>query len=77
MVCQLCQDNRKKFDYKNAPLLRRFLMPDLKIKPRKYTGLCIPHQKRLARAIKTARQMALLPATSAHQRKFGRFPSEF
>jgi len=47
-----------------------FLMPDLKIKPRKYTGLCIPHQKRLARAIKTSRQMALLPYTPAQQRKY-------
>jgi small subunit ribosomal protein S18 len=51
-------------DYKQADLLRRFISEDGKIRPRRQTGTCARHQRELARAIKRARHLALLPYTS-------------
>jgi len=48
-------------NWKDAETLRRFLTAQNKIAPRKYTHLCAKHQKRVARAIKRARIMSLLP----------------
>ena len=48
-------------DYKNAELLRRFLDSFSRISPRKQSGVCGVHQRKLAKAIKQARIMALLP----------------
>jgi small subunit ribosomal protein S18 len=50
-------------DYKNTDLLRRFVHEDGKIRPRRQTGTCAKHQRALARAIKRARHIALLPFT--------------
>jgi len=47
--------------YKNVELLQRYLSEDGKIRPRRQTGLCARDQRRLARAIKRARHLALLP----------------
>ena len=52
-------------DYKDADDLRRLLTPNGKIQTRKRTGLNASHQRIVARAIKRARYMALLPYTSA------------
>ncbi len=60
-VCQFCADKEIKFDYKNTDLLRRFVMEDGKIRPRRQTGTCAKHQRELARTIKRARHVALLP----------------
>jgi small subunit ribosomal protein S18 len=48
-------------DYKNIGLLNDFVSQYNKIVPRYYTGVCLKHQKALARAIKRARFMGLLP----------------
>ncbi|WP_018657621.1 30S ribosomal protein S18 [Actinomadura flavalba] len=51
-------------DYKDTDLLRRFLSDRGKIRSRRVTGVTVQQQKLLARAIKNAREMALLPYTS-------------
>ena len=48
-------------DYKNTDFLMRFLNPQGKILPRRLTGNSLKWQKRVSRAIKRARQLALLP----------------
>jgi len=63
-VCQFCTDRSTLIDFKQADLLRRFISEDGKIRPRRQTGTCSKHQRELARAIKRARHLALLPYTS-------------
>lgn len=62
-VCQFCTDRNAVIDYKQAENLRRFITEDGKIRPRRQTGTCAKHQRTLARAIKRARHLALLPYT--------------
>jgi small subunit ribosomal protein S18 len=52
-------------DYKKAEDLRRLMTPNGKIHSRKRTGISSGDQRKIARAIKRARYMALLPYTSA------------
>ena len=61
--CQFCTDKNVKIDYKDYLFLKRFIMDDGKIRPRRQTGTCAKHQRELARAIKRARHIALLPFT--------------
>lgn len=60
-VCRFCQMNVREIDYKNIDILRRYVPERGKISPRRTTGTCSFHQRRLAQAIKRARIMALLP----------------
>ncbi len=60
-VCYFCVEGIENIDYKDVETLRRFLSEDAKIRGRKQTGVCAKHQRQLARAIKRARYMALLP----------------
>jgi len=60
--CEYCK-NQKVPNWKDADGLRSFLTPQAKIVPRKKTHLCAKHQRRVAKAIKRARVMALLPFT--------------
>jgi len=60
-VCQFCVDKAQNIDYKDAVKLRRYLSERSKIMPRRTTGVCAQHQRRLMVAIKRARQIALLP----------------
>lgn len=62
-VCYFCQKNVDDVDFKNVELLSKFVSGFYKIKPRKKTNLCSYHQKKIATAIKRARQMGLLPYT--------------
>lgn len=55
--------------YKDVELLRRFLSERGKIRPRRQTGLCARDQRRLARAVKRARHLALLPFVGDLQRE--------
>lgn len=55
-------------DYKDVETLRRFLTERGKIRPRRQTGLTSKHQRMLARQIKRARHLALLPFTDHHAR---------
>jgi small subunit ribosomal protein S18 len=48
-------------DYKNVPLLKRYLDDEASIRKARQTGTCRKHQSQLANAIKVAREMALLP----------------
>ncbi len=59
--CQFCTDKSAVIDYKLVEVLRRFVTDDGKIRPRRQTGTCARHQRELARAIKRARHVALLP----------------
>ena len=58
-----CTDKNAVIDYKLSDVLRRFVTDDGKIRPRRQTGVCARHQRELARAIKRARHVALLPYT--------------
>lgn len=59
--CYFCVNNLKEIDYKDANFLRRFINSYGKILPRKRTGSCSKHQRKLAIAIKRARVMAIIP----------------
>lgn len=63
--CQFCTDAEAKIDYKNTDLLRRYVMEDGKIRPRRQTGTCAKHQRLVAGAVKRARVVALLPFVSS------------
>lgn len=63
-ICQFCADKSIEIDYKNVDMLRRFVTEEGKIRPRRQTGTCAKHQRELAREIKRARHIALLPFTS-------------
>jgi small subunit ribosomal protein S18 len=60
-VCQFCTDKNIKIDYKDTNLLRRYIDDTGKIRPRRQTGACAKHQRTIAKAIKNARHIALLP----------------
>jgi small subunit ribosomal protein S18 len=66
-VCTFCVDDVK-IDYKQYDMLRRFLTDRGKIRPRRQTGTCAKHQRALARAVKRARHLALLPYTGENSR---------
>lgn len=59
--CYFCVNNIKDVDYKDTDVLNKFMNFHLKILPGKRTGTCAWHQRKLARAIKRARNMALIP----------------
>lgn len=59
-VCYFCENNISEIDYKDTNLLRKFVNFHLKILPRKRTGVCAWHQRKLSTAIKRSRIMALL-----------------
>ncbi|MBI4122007.1 MAG: 30S ribosomal protein S18 [Parcubacteria group bacterium] len=62
-ACYFCLNMYKEVDYKDAQLLRRFMSSYAKIAPRRRSGVCMKHQRKLATAIKYARIMALVPFT--------------
>jgi len=62
-VCMFCTDPAVDLDYKNIDVLRRFISEGGKIRPRRQTGTCAKHQRHLAREIKRARHLALMPYT--------------
>src|SRR6202035_2395243 len=61
--CALCRDKVEWVDYKDVPMLRKYMGDRGKIRSRRVTGNCAQHQRALAMAIKTARELALLPYT--------------
>jgi small subunit ribosomal protein S18 len=66
-VCPFCTD-KLVVDYKDVSRLRRYVSDRGRIEPRRRTGACAKHQRRLALAIKRARYLALLPYTPEHAR---------
>lgn len=63
MDCYFCKKNIQDVDFKETDLLRRFISGLGKIRPRKKTGLCAKHQKKVAAAIKRARHLGFLSTT--------------
>jgi small subunit ribosomal protein S18 len=60
-VCKFCTEKIEAVNYKDVRLLAQFVAESGKIVPRRLTGVCTPHQRRLSTAIKQARNIALLP----------------
>ena len=60
-VCPLCADKNLALDYKNADQLKKFINDKGKILPRRMTGACAKHQRYIAKQVKRARFMALIP----------------
>ena len=64
-MCRFCVDKIDDINYKDVRLLHSFISERGKITPRRISGVCAPHQRRLAEAIKQARNIVLIPfATS-------------
>jgi len=59
--CQYCRDKVDQVDYKDVTALRKFISDRGKIRSRRITGACRRHQSQIARAVKRARELALLP----------------
>jgi small subunit ribosomal protein S18 len=60
-VCKFCTEKIDSINYKDVRLLSGFVAESGKIVPRRLTGVCTPHQRRVTEAIKQARNIALLP----------------
>ena len=65
-VCKFCTDKIDAIPYRDVRLLQGFVAERGKIVPRRLTGVCTKHQRRLTRAIKQARNIALLPFATRH-----------
>jgi small subunit ribosomal protein S18 len=63
-ICKFCADKIAYIDYKDTRLLHGFIPERGKILPRRISGTCAKHQRMLTRAIKRARNIALLPFTA-------------
>ena len=59
--CLHCKDKIEQVDYKDLATLRKFISERGKIRSRRITGACRRHQSQIARAVKRARELALLP----------------
>ena len=64
-VCKFCADKIDDINYKDVKMLHAFVAERGKIVPRRISGVCAPHQRRLTDAIKKARNIALLPFAAA------------
>jgi small subunit ribosomal protein S18 len=75
-VCLFCKEQATWVDYKDVNLLRRFMSDRGKIRSRRVSGNCAQHQRDVQVAIKTARELALLPYTqrTVSERGPGRGP---
>jgi small subunit ribosomal protein S18 len=72
--CPYCKEKIDQVDYKDIGALRRFISERGKIRSRRITGACRRHQNQVSRAIKRARELALLPyvAEAASEGRGGR-----
>src|ERR1700733_11946345 len=64
-VCRFCVEKIDDINYKDLRMLSSFISERGKIVPRRISGVCTPHQRRLAQAIKQARNIALIPFATA------------
>jgi small subunit ribosomal protein S18 len=62
-VCTFCVEKIDDIDYKDVEKLRKYVSDKGKILPRRVTGTCAKHQRKVTEAIKRARTIALLPFT--------------
>ncbi len=65
-VCKFCTEKIDSVPYRDVRLLQGFVAERGKIVPRRLTGVCTTHQRKLTRAIKQARNIALLPFAARH-----------
>ncbi len=65
-VCKFCTEKIDGIPYRDVRLLQQFVAERGKIVPRRLSGVCATHQHRLTRAIKQARNIALLPFATRH-----------
>jgi small subunit ribosomal protein S18 len=63
-VCAFCSDKVETIDYKDVSKLRKYVTEKGKILPRRVSGACAKHQRKLTLAIKRSRNIALLPFTT-------------
>ena len=63
-VCKFCADKIDDINYKDTKLLMPFVPERAKILPRRISGTCALHQRKLRTAIMRARQLALIPYTA-------------
>ena len=63
-VCKFCADKIDDINYKDVKLLMPFVPERAKILPRRISGTCAMHQRKLRTAIMRARQLALIPYTA-------------
>ncbi|MEK7509067.1 MAG: 30S ribosomal protein S18 [Patescibacteria group bacterium] len=59
--CYFCVNNWKDVNYQDTAILQKFVSSFLKIAPRRRSGLCAMHQRKVSNAIKRAREMSLMP----------------
>ncbi len=64
-VCRFCVEKIDDINYKDVKMLNAFITERGKMVPRRLSGVCAPHQKRLSEAIKQARNIALVPFTNS------------
>jgi small subunit ribosomal protein S18 len=64
-ACPFCSDLTLYIDYKTPSMLKRFITERGRIVPRRISGVCAPHQRRLQQAVKRARGVALMPYSCA------------
>lgn len=62
--CRFCADDNLRIEYKDPRTLKYFITERGKIIPRRITGNCARHQRKLTEAIKRSRNIALLPFTA-------------
>lgn len=67
-TCPVCESGVRVVDYKDERTLSRFLTDRGKIIPARLSGMCARHQRQLARAMKRARHLALVPFLRSHSR---------
>jgi len=63
-VCRFCVEKIDDINYKDVRMLSAFITEKGKIVPRRLSGVCAPHQRRLSEAVKQARNIVLLPFTT-------------
>lgn len=63
-VCAFCKDKVAQVDYKDTVVLRQQISDRGKIRARRVTGNCVQHQSKVAQAVKTSREVALIPYTT-------------
>ena len=65
-VCGFCANHVAHVDYKDVDMLIRYVSDQTRIESRRKSGVCSKHQRELARAIKRARHLAMLPSSRTH-----------
>jgi small subunit ribosomal protein S18 len=74
-ICYFCKDHVTEIDYKDLAQIRKYMTDRGKIEPRRKSGTCAKHQRRLTIALKRGRFLALLPYTASQAARVGITPT--